>query len=195
MTVFFVTGFVIDDEPMLLMAVRLADSTEGIQTTRIPLALFRELNNNRQRILSLEETVLSLEAGDPARQQEVLEDLNSLDELLERIGSRLFPANQDDARRQVAVKAMCLALEYWTASGFTKADLAEQSGLWNVYMERDGYFRTQTLDKYLAEESLPQKPRWQHIHQTVQYVLATCTEPLPVRRKLEDVFVRLRSYS
>ena len=52
---------------------------------------------------------------------------------------------------------MNTAVDCWRqTTGQGKGELATQSGLWNVYMERDGYLRTQTLDKYLSEDTLPE---------------------------------------
>ncbi len=81
----------------------------------------------------------------------------------------------DKDKRLLAVQVMTLAVDCWMEStGATKADMAEQSGLWNVYMEKDGYFRTQTLDKYLDEKTLPKNPRWKKIIVTADFVLANC---------------------
>ncbi|MBI9081108.1 MAG: response regulator [Pseudodesulfovibrio sp.] len=193
---FFVTGLEMEDEPLCLMVVRPAGGSDGRQVMLVSAAMLQELNKNRQRILSLEETLFSLESGNLQGQLAVLDDLKALDALLESMGTRISMAAETGDRRQLAVKVMRLAVDYWSAAtGMTKAELAEQSGLWNVYIERDGYFRTQTLDKYFSMETLPRKPRWQKIIVTVDFVLANCDADLPLRRELADAFASLKSLS
>ena len=43
-------------------------------------------------------------------------------------------------------------------------------------MERDGYLRTQTLDKYLSLATLPGRPRWRNIVATAEHVLSACPD-------------------
>ncbi|WP_319468646.1 response regulator [uncultured Pseudodesulfovibrio sp.] len=166
---FWATDMEIEEEAMCLMVVRPATVSDTPHSASIPAQLFQSLNANRQRVLNLEETMLSLESGDPESRQQVLDDLKSLDELLEGISSRM-QVNKGHDKRPLAVRVMNLAVDCWTEStGTQKADMAEQSGLWNVYMERDGYFRTQTLDKYLEEGTLPGKPRWKKVLATADF--------------------------
>ncbi|WP_419784259.1 ATP-binding protein [Maridesulfovibrio sp.] len=190
---FWVTDMEIEEETLALMIVRPARTAGLAGSASISSRLFQELSANRQRILRLEETVLSLESGDPQDRQAVLENLKSLDELLEGLGSQLLPAKNGD-KRALAVKVMNLAVDCWMEStGTAKADMAEQSGLWNVYMEKDGYFRTQTLDKYLEEKTLPKNPRWKKILVTADFVLANCTADSAIRRQLKEGAELLKS--
>ncbi len=183
---FWATDMEIEEEAMCLMVVRPATVLDAPHSASIPARLFQSLNANRQRVLNLEETMLSLESGDPASRQQVLDDLKSLDELLEGISSRM-QMNKGHDKRPLAVRLMTLAVDCWTEStGTQKADMAEQSGLWNVYMERDGYFRTQTLDKYLEEGTLPGKPRWKKVLATADFVLANCPNDSLLRRELKS---------
>lgn len=96
-------------------------------------------------------------------------------------------------KRLLAVRVMNLAVDCWLACTRTdKAELARQSGLWNVYMEKDGYCRTQTLDRYLSQSTLPMRPRWHKIHATAEFVLAACDENLPARTELEQSLGELK---
>jgi two-component system sensor histidine kinase ChiS len=93
---------------------------------------------------------------------------SSLDEITREVASELHPLQ---LRRDV-VNLMKLTLEKWEAiTGKTKYDLAEESGLWRVYLDQ-GQIRTRTLDKYFNLDFLPQKPRWNTVVKTVQFVLA-----------------------
>lgn len=97
-------------------------------------------------------------------------------------------------KRLLAVRVMNLAVDCWIACTRTsKADLARQSGLWNVYMEKDGYCRTQTMDKYLSQGTLPLRPRWLKIQATAEFVLATCQEGAPLRLELEKALGELKA--
>ncbi|MCJ2165245.1 response regulator [Pseudodesulfovibrio sp. S3-i] len=185
----------IEEETLFLLSVY----PEGIRDRdgggALSSKLIRELSENRQRILSLEETMLSLDSKDLESQHHVLENVKAFDELLASLSSRLGSRADMQDKRSMAVHVVNLAVNCWTAAtGTTKADMAEQSGLWNVYMERDGYFRTQTLDKYLDSELLPQKPRWQKVLVTADFVLANCLEDTPLRRELEAAATTLRAF-
>jgi two-component system sensor histidine kinase ChiS len=58
-------------------------------------------------------------------------------------------------------------------SGKSKVDLAENSGLWTVYLD-GSTAKTRTLDKYLSLQTLPKNPRWETVARTVNYVLEEC---------------------
>ena len=87
---------------------------------------------------------------------------------------RLLPDPASEPGR-LAVKVMQLALGYWyEATDPDKAALAMESGIWKTYTDRNGYSRTQTLDRYLKEETLPRQPRRKWVNQTAVYVLSAC---------------------
>lgn len=101
------------------------------------------------------------------------------------------PAPPD--KRILAVRVMNLAVDCWMAcTGSSKARLARQSGLWSVYVEKDGYCRTQTLDKYTSANTLPLRPQWRKIHATAKFVLAECADDTPVRAELERCLGELK---
>jgi two-component system sensor histidine kinase ChiS len=182
-----------EEESLTLLAIRPAGTGES-PGLAVPTELLQDLEANRQRVLDLEEAMSTLESGSDDDKKRVREDIKALDGLLSRIGSNLLsgPGTQD--RRALAANVMNLAVECWTAgTRTTKAEMAERSGLWNVYMERDGYSRTQTLDKYLDKESMPGKPRWNHVLATAKFVLANCPEDAPNRLELERAHEELRA--
>ncbi len=75
--------------------------------------------------------------------------------------------------RELLVRLMTLSLQHWEeTTGTTKIELAEQSGIWKVHLDK-GYFRLRTFDRYLSVPSVPQKPRWKDVTRTVRFVLAT----------------------
>ena len=94
--------------------------------------------------------------------------------------------------RKLYVKTMNNAVLYWeTCTQSTKIDLAESSGLWSVYLEKNGVFRTRTLDRYLDEKSLPKNPKVKLILLTANYVLNHCNKQCIIQQKLKQCFDQL----
>ena len=88
---------------------------------------------------------------------------------------------------------MSLALECWEqATGKTKTDLAKKSGIWTVYTNKNGFERTQTLDKYLDGKTFPKRPRWNKVFQTLDFVLLSCEKDSRLKTELEKTFAELR---
>jgi len=188
------TALELEEEPLVLLNLRSAEAGAKSGDAALPAAMLHRLESNRRRIQRLEEKLLALEDEGSAKQS-VLDDLRTVDALLESIGGGLNGAGERPDSRHLAVRAMNSALECWSAAtGLTKGDLALQSGLWNTYMERDGYLRTQTLDKYLAEDTLPQRPNWRRVVSTVEYVLALCPFDLPCRPELHGALDLLKQH-
>ena len=80
------------------------------------------------------------------------------------------PSQEDESPRELLVKLLEKCVQTWELeTGQTRADLAEKSGLWTVTL--DGSVRkTRTLDRYLSENSLPQRPRWGVVSKTADFV-------------------------
>ncbi|MBF0277697.1 MAG: AAA family ATPase [SAR324 cluster bacterium] len=97
-----------------------------------------------------------------------------------------FLLEKDLHFRKSLVELLALSLIYWeeTTAG-NKVDLAENSGLWSVFMEQRGVFRARTLERHLKLKTLPKKPRWQAVLQTAQYVLHECPSSPQLRQQLE----------
>jgi len=75
-------------------------------------------------------------------------------------------------KRQLAPKLLKEAIDFWQQStGKSKFDLARESRLWSIDISADGWMRTRTLDKYLSITTMPERPRWEKVVQTVEYVL------------------------
>jgi two-component system sensor histidine kinase ChiS len=67
---------------------------------------------------------------------------------------------------------MTESLHLWRrATGKSKYDLAEESGIWRVSLDRSS-LQSRTLDKYLLIETLPERPRWRDVIKTGEFVLA-----------------------
>ncbi|PJC85046.1 hypothetical protein CSW98_16845 [Vibrio sp. HA2012] len=94
--------------------------------------------------------------------------------------------------RITLVETMNAALNYWEeATGYNKFDLAEQSGLWRVYLDR-GTLQTRTLDKYLHLKTLPKSPRWRTVLKSADFILTHCTATSEKRKKLCYLYNKLQ---
>ncbi|TLS74951.1 hypothetical protein FE236_10590 [Mariprofundus erugo] len=96
--------------------------------------------------------------------------------------------------RELVVCLMWLCLEIWQrVTGTGKVELAEQSGLWRAQLDGDTW-RTRTLDRYLKVETLPNRPRWQVVMKTAEYVLTHTDEHPELREQLQTTITALRGH-
>ncbi|MCM0083259.1 hypothetical protein L4X63_16865 [Geomonas sp. Red32] len=103
-----------------------------------------------------------------------------------------FSAHDADLRGRV-VEVMRLAIDLWAEStGSTRAELARKSGQWSVYVNEDGWERTQGLDRYLDTITLPPHPRIRKVLSTADFVAASCLAPVHLRDRLQDSLAGLR---
>ncbi|WP_238029004.1 MULTISPECIES: response regulator [unclassified Photobacterium] len=111
-------------------------------------------------------------------------DKNNLQQLRElggeftRLADKLDGSGQNkgDLIRQLLVESMSMTLSLWeNDTKKTKFELAEESGLWRVYLDRST-LQTRTLDKYLHIDTLPKTPRWRTVIHTMDYVLERCPQ-------------------
>ncbi len=151
-----------------------------------------------------EDTVAGLEAG----ANDYLPKPSSRQELLARVAAQLrvreneqmrwaLKAHQGAAEGEVDIRALLVELlartvRLWELhTGLSRADLAEQSGLWTVTM--DGSVRkTRTLDRYLNIDTLPRRPRWGVVTRTARFVMERLDSP-DTREELESLIRQLES--
>jgi PAS domain S-box-containing protein len=128
-----------------------------------------------QRLEAVEETLSSLLAfaqENPAAMPGLI-NLGSLD-----TGDNEIDERKSQLREQV-VEVMNMSLSCWERELHkTKLDLAEESGLWPVYIDKSTP-TTRTLDKYLNIDSCPKNPRSQRAVDTAEFVLRNMSERLP----------------
>lgn len=111
----------------------------------------------------------------------------SIRDVLDTVGSRLAPppdmeggetaADTDpEGYRRTMVAVMTESLRLWrAATGSSKYELAEQSGIWRVTLDRSS-LQSRTLDKYLVLETLPSQPRWRDVVGTAEFVMGRLPE-------------------
>ena len=89
--------------------------------------------------------------------------------------------------RNNLVDATRLSLRLWESyTGKGKADLAEKSNIWRVYID-GGTVKTRTLDKYLSEKTMPKKPRWRSVVKTLHFILSECQITEAEENQLNDL--------
>lgn len=97
--------------------------------------------------------------------------------------------------RETMVAVMVESLRLWRqATGESKFELAERSGIWRVNLDRSS-LQARTLDKYLLVETLPVHPRWRDVVNTAEFVLAAVadhTETRQLQTLLDNLKVLVR---
>lgn len=162
------------------------------------------LGAQTQDSLSSEALVSSVQRNEQ-RMNAVEQSLNSLLELarnapalvpsaagLELNGGESTETGPDrTALRAQSVNVMLCALACWEHDlGKSKLDLAEESRIWPVYIDKSTP-TTRTLDKYLNLDTCPQNPRTQRVIDTAEFVLRqlgrkTTTERKKLQQALND---------
>ena len=78
---------------------------------------------------------------------------------------------QREEFRAALVELMHLSVVCWKEStGKSKWQLADESGLWNAYLDQ-GVYKTRTMNKYLKISTLPKNPKWNRVLDTAEFVL------------------------
>ncbi|MGF1764164.1 response regulator [Aliivibrio kagoshimensis] len=146
-------------------------------------------SDNIQRIFDLENAVDALSRYAFDGDKDKLQQLKEMGGEFTRIADKVENKGSDKATimREILVDVMTETLDYWQQdSGSDKFTLAEQSGLWRVYLDRST-LQTRTLDKYLRVETLPKTPRWRTVLNTIDYVLEHCQSPTASRQRVEKL--------
>ncbi|MBU0674246.1 MAG: response regulator [Proteobacteria bacterium] len=166
-----------DQDISLIPGIPVNSMAQGRVTATLQPTLF-ELDDEQQLLLLVyPEQVSPMEVADPVLLVESLQ------------GSPAEPELPQD-QRALMVAVMNRTLDLWVHQTSTsKVELARRSGLWSVYMDRDGWERTQTLDRYLELATLPKHPRRKVVFRTAEYVLQECpgqgNEHLELRQLLD----------
>ena len=191
-----ITRMEVEDEQFTVFIIRTVDQL-GNANSATPVALsslmlITELNRNQKRIRALEETLYAtqphMDDVSPS-----CGEIDAIDNGLTTVNpSPCYPEKQT-GRKQLAVSVMNLCIDYWIEStSMEKFDLARHSSLWKVYTNMDGWERTQTLDKYLSVDALPQNPRWKKVFATADFVLSFTDTHSVLREDLESALTQLR---
>lgn len=141
----------------------------------------------QERLRELDDILAGVLPESSVKAGEILYGLSEINRFFVQINLLLRrPPSHGNDSRFFAVRVMNLCVAYWqSCSGADKFDLARSSKLWTVYINPDGWERTQTLDKYFDLNTLPKRPNWKKVLATADFVLHSCLEPSPLRENLE----------
>jgi len=123
-------------------------------------------------------------------------ELNAQSSRLDQIQIHAKSLDFSASMRLELVELMVLSLRYWIqTTGTTKIELASKSGIWHLTYDKNGTYRTRTLDRYLKVQQFPKKPRWRDLLQTVYYVLQKCPDQaVDLKRELEERVARVEDW-
>jgi len=152
------------------------------------LRLIQEVSEKQEKLRITNEELLREKENLRAANEELTRYRYHLEELLEEEIARRRKAEHDlsNARmREALVEIMGLSLRYWEqTTGKTKIDMAEESRIWTVSMDKSGP-RTRTLDKYLRLSKLPKNLRSNNVLNTAYFVLKNCPDEPEMKTELE----------
>ena len=191
-----ITTLQMENERLLALIIRPAGDSSPSASPAVgktaALNVIEEVNRHQERLRGLENALNGLLPTLRDSAPEIVKEIRSLDQALDDVQNSLKNGSDID-RRRLGVVVMQLSLDYWyEATDLDKAALARESGIWKIYTDHTGYTRTQTLDKYLNDATLPKRPRWQWISRTALFVLSTCTTPSLLRDRLEEALSLFR---
>ncbi|MBF0278154.1 MAG: PAS domain S-box protein [SAR324 cluster bacterium] len=198
-----VTSFELDDERIYTFVInpdpshpnpaspdQYERSNKDHQNEVFSTELIQELMDKKQTILSMDgffDNILQyLIEGGPELLPQLRENLDPL--LREEDHSTPY----SEEMRQTLVDVMEASLNAWQEiTGKNKVDLAEESNIWKVYLDQ-GVFKTRTLDKYLKLEKLPQKPKYNKVIDTAEFVINQCEPSNKISmHQLKELFAKL----
>lgn len=183
----------VDDEHLFLLGVQDADIQDMGSGPLLPISVIDTLNRCRAILRQVEDSLGSRRSSE-TRVELITGGLGTVDAALESLGRSLVAGGQQADQNRLGLEVMQLAVDLWTkTTGRTRADLARESGLWQVYTNRDGWERTQTLDRYLDTSRFPRRPRIGTIIATADYVLARCDTASNLRDRLLAGVAALRA--
>ena len=154
-------------------------SNNKVITQELIQTLTEELASSRNKFGQIEQALKQISS---INQQAILNPPNSKQ-------IETDPDNQ--YRRDLLVKLLRETICTWERyTHKTKADLAEESRCWRVYLDGTTA-KTRTLDRYLSERTLPVKPRWQLVIRTAKHVLNNCELKQDDREALSEMMTAL----
>jgi len=165
----------LDGEGYAIVLNPIADDKGDIAAENI----VNSIEKNEQRMHAVEQSLNS-----------ILEIARNNPGLISGVGTIEQPtapgSDVDDVKRMLrehVVNVMRSALVCWEHDlGKTKLDLAEESKIWPVYIDKSTP-TTRTLDKYLHTDSCPKNPRSQRVIDTAEFVLRRLDRKTTLSRK------------
>ncbi len=173
----------------VVMSLRTASGEEKDRTRASFLASLKQLEGLKNRLSILQHRLDRL-PGDAPDRGDVLNELEDISRKLDSVLDQGKVDDVDQRYRSMLVSIMQNALDAWeVATGESKLELAEQSGIWRVSID-DGRLRTRSMDRYFQLQKLPANPRWREVLRTAHFVLGHCTLSEDRRKSLREMINR-----
>jgi PAS domain S-box-containing protein len=185
----------LEDEQLFVIVLK----THGIeQNNNISIvSVIDALYRNRARIHSLEQVMINATQDVFKDNSNLGFELKMIDKNLEHI-ENIISRNSGfmEEKKIVGSEILNLCIQYWIeCTKKNKLDFARESNLWKVNINRDGWERAQTLDRYLDVKTFPKIPRWNQITETADFILLRCKSNSTTREKLESLLNRFYLFS
>ena len=84
---------------------------------------------------------------------------------------------------------MQVVIECWEhCQGKDQISLAQESKLWGAYLDKtNGVWRSPGIRQYLSASSMPQRPRWRKVAQTVEFLQSQLSTDDPHKQQLSEL--------
>ena len=102
------------------------------------------------------------------------------------------------SKQELLALAMQTSVQVWEQRfGKDLVALAQESKLWGAYLDKtNSVWKTPSLRQYLAVSTIPSKPRWRKVSQTLEFLAYRLEESDPDRQKLLSLLTQiLNAYS
>lgn len=166
-----VKPFTENNEHYFAIILSESGSSSQADTRELLKNLTHELVNNRQRIDQIESALAQASKSNDWPAEILNEDTTTPPGTITAMPEQETPIEEP---KEIVVRTLRTALIAWERyTHQSKADLAEQSRCWRVYIDGTTA-KTRTLDKYLSIKTLPSKPRWRAVIKTANYVIDHC---------------------
>ena len=143
-----------------------------------------------------EELTQAFEAGandyltKPIQKAELKARISSQLELSElRHSASQISQADSGSMRDLLAQTMQVVIECWEhCQGKDQISLAQESKLWGAYLDKtNGVWRSPGIRQYLSASSMPQRPRWRKVAQTVEFLQSQLSPDDPHRQQLSEL--------
>ena len=143
-----------------------------------------------------EELTQAFEAGandyltKPIQKAELKARISSQLELSElRHSASQISQADSGSMRDLLAQTMQVVIECWEhCQGKDQISLAQESKLWGAYLDKtNGVWRSPGIRQYLSASSMPQRPRWRKVAQTVEFLQSQLSIDDPHRQQLSEL--------
>jgi hypothetical protein len=95
--------------------------------------------------------------------------------------------------RDLLAQTMQVVVHCWEhCQGKDQISLAQESKLWGAYLDKtNGVWRSPGIRQYLSASSMPQRPRWRKVAQTVEFLQARLPKDDSHQQELSELLAEI----